>query len=41
VVDSEMKVKVGTCRDDGSGTVRGGREALTEGPGGLVTGRGG
>jgi hypothetical protein len=30
-----------TCRADGPGAVKGGREAWTEGPGGRVTSRGG
>jgi hypothetical protein len=33
--------QVGTCRADGLGAVKGGREAWTEGPGGRVTSRGG
>jgi hypothetical protein len=33
--------QVGTCRADGPGTVKGGREDWTEGPEGRVTSRGG
>jgi hypothetical protein len=33
--------QVETCRADGSGAVKGGREAWTKGPGGRVTSRGG
>jgi hypothetical protein len=33
--------QVETCRADGPGVVKGGREAWTEGPGGRVTSRGG
>jgi hypothetical protein len=33
--------QVRTCRADGPGAVKGGREAWTEGPGGRVTSRGG
>ena len=40
VVDGEVK-EVGTCRADGPGAVKDGREAWTEGPGGQVTSHGG
>jgi hypothetical protein len=33
--------QVGTCRADGPGAVKGGREAWTEGSGGRVTSHGG
>jgi hypothetical protein len=33
--------QVGTCRADGPGAVKGGREAWIEGPRGRVTSRGG
>ena len=33
--------QVGTCRADGLGAVKDGREAWTEGPGGRVASRGG
>jgi hypothetical protein len=33
--------QVGTCRANGLGAVKDGREAWTEGPGGRVTSRGG
>jgi hypothetical protein len=33
--------QVGTCRADGPGAVKGGREAWTKGPGGRVTSHGG
>ena len=33
--------QVGTCRADGPGVVKDGREAWTEGPGGRVTSHGG
>jgi hypothetical protein len=33
--------QIGTCRDDGPGVVKDGREVWTEGPGGQVTSRGG
>ena len=35
------EVQVGTCRADGPGAVKEGREAWTKGPGGRVTSRGG
>jgi hypothetical protein len=33
--------QVGTCRADGPGAVKGGRDAWTEGPEGRMTNRGG
>jgi hypothetical protein len=40
VVDGEVKSRR-TCRADGPGVVKGGREAWIEGPRGRVTSRGG